>query len=313
MMRFAECSSRFSRIFRLAVALVYRGVFLALRKTFYRAGKPLRSRVVIVGSFLAGGAGKTPLVRELVRRMNAENLRVAILCHAVAWDEFRMLRVEFGTSVFKTRNRYGTARKIDGKFDVIVCDGGLEDTRFVNADAFILRWDESAKNFTDLIPAGNCVSLEKDHSGTREIRCSRIAESQGEKECPATGWKVSFGIASIQNGEGMPLPRGSKCVLVTAIGDPERFAKDVEAAGIFLTRKIFLRDHSKRFARILQSELKSEIPIVMTEKDFVRLSEKARKNPLLYLAKERVSLGESVLGYLNALAGGAFRNPPSML
>lgn len=313
MLRFAEHPLKFSRIFRLAVALVYRGVFLALRKTFYRERKPLQSRVIVVGSFLAGGAGKTPLVREIVRRLSAENLRIAILCHSAAWDEFRLLLSEFGTSVFKTRNRYGMARKIDRSFDVIVCDGGLEDTRFVNADTFVLRWSESAKNFTDLIPAGKCASLEKDHPEAREIRCFRLSENRGEKKYPTLDWEVSFGISTIRNGKGRSLPRGAKCELVTAIGNPDRFAKDVEAFGIVVVEKIFLPDHSKRFARILRSGRKREIPIVMTEKDWARLPEETKKNPLLYLARERVSLGKSVLDYLNALAGGAFRNPPSIL
>ncbi len=313
MMRFAKRLSIFSRIFRLALALVYRGVFLLSQRTFYRKRKPLQSHVVIVGSFLAGGAGKTPLVRELVHRMNAESLRVAILCHSAAWDEFRMLRSEFGSSVLKTRNRYRTARQIDGSFDVIVCDGGLEDTRFADADTFVLRWGESATSIADLIPSGNCVSLEKDHPGAREIRCLRLSENRCEREYPASDWSVSFGISTIRNGKGTPLPRGAKCLIVTAIGNPERLAKDVEAKGICVTRRIFLPDHSKRFARILRPKLNGEIPVVMTEKDWVRLPEKAKENPLLYLARERVSLGKSVLDYLNAAAGGAFKKPPSTL
>ena len=313
MLRFVERPSNFFRIFRLAGALVYRCAYLTLRKTFYRKRKSLQSRVIVVGSFLAGGAGKTPLVREFVRRLSAENLRVAILCHSAAWDEFRLLRSEFGTSVFKTRNRYGVARKIDGAFDIIVCDGGLEETRFVNADTFVLRWSESAKNFTDLIPAGKCASLEKDHPETREIRCFRLSENRGEKKYPTLDWEASFGISTIRNEKGRSLPSGAKCDLVTAIGNPDRFAKDVEAFGIVVVEKIFLPDHSKRFARILRSRRKREIPIVMTEKDWARLPEETKKNPLLYLARERVTLGKSILDYLNAVAGGAFKKPPSTL
>ena len=313
MLRFAKLFSKFSRIFRLALALVYRGGFLLLRKTVYRAKTPLKSKVVILGSFLAGGAGKTPLVREFARRMRKENLRVAVICHAAAWDEFQMLFSEFGSSVLKTRNRYETARKIDGKFDMILCDGGLEDTRFANADVFVLRWGESAKKIKDLIPCGKCVSLEKDHPGARTIRSSRLADNLYENENAEKDWSVSFGISTVQNSEGKALPRGSECVLVTAIGDPDRFAKDVEAGGFFLAKKVFLPDHSKLFSRALRSELKNGLPIVMTEKDCARLSKQDKKNPRFFVARERVVVGDAVEDYLKALAGGAFKNPPSML
>ncbi len=313
MLRFAKRFSKFSRIFRLAFALVYRGCFLISRKTVYREKAPLKSKVVVVGSFLAGGAGKTPLVREFAHRMKKENLRVAVICHAAAWDEFQMFFSEFGSSVFKTRNRYETARKIDGKFDMILCDGGLEDTRFANADVFVLRWSESAKRIADLIPCGKCVSLEKDHPGARTIRCSRLADNLYENKDVKKNWNVAFGISTVQNSDGNFLPKGAECAVVTAIGDPDRFAKDVEANGFFVAGKVFLSDHSKRFVQILQWELQSGLPIVMTEKDWARLSEKLKKNLRLFVARERVVFGNALENYLNALAGGAFKNPPSML
>lgn len=313
MMRFAKQFPKFLFAFRFALALVYRGGFLLLRKTVYREKAPLKSKVIIVGSFLAGGAGKTPLVRELVRRMKSENLRVAVLCHAAAWDEFQMLFSEFGMSVFRTRNRYGTAQRIDGKFDVIVCDGGLEDTRFVKADVFVLRWSESAKNIANLVPCGKCVSLEKDHPGANKIRCFRLADNLYEMKDPEKDGSVSFGISAVQNGEGMLLPRGAECALVTAIGNPERLAKDVEAGGFTICRKVFLPDHSKRFVRTLREELLCGMSIVMTEKDWARLPGEVKENPRLFVARERVVVGEAVEDYLNALVGGAFKNPPSML
>lgn len=313
MLRFANLSSKISHPFRFALAIVYRSGFLLLRKTVYREKAPLKSKVIIVGSFLAGGAGKTPLVRELALRMKLENLRIAILCHAVAWDEFQMLFSEFGCSVFKTRNRYETARKIDGQFDMILCDGGLEDTRFANADVFVLRWNESAKRMADLIPCGKCVSLEKDHPEAKKIRCFRQADNLYEKKSAEKNWNVSFGISAIQNGDGKFLPKGAKCAVVTAIGDPERFAKDVEANEFFVARKVFLPDHSKRFVQALLAELLREFPIVMTEKDWARLSGQDKKNPRLFVARERVVVGDAFEDYLNALAGGAFKNPPSML
>ena len=53
--------------------------------------------------------------------------------------------------------------------------------------------------------------------------------------------------------------------------------------------------------------------MVITEKDAARLDADAKKNPLLYIAEERVELSAALNAYLNAAAGGAARNPPSTL
>lgn len=317
-MRFAETFfSKVSFVVRLFAAAIYRSVFLLLRRTFYRPREPLRIPVVIVGAFRVGGSGKTPFVLELSRRLAEKKMRVAVLCHAAAWDEFSLLRSKcVGASMFKTRNRYGIAKRIERNFDVILCDGGLEDTRFSRATVFVLRGRERAKNILDLIPLGICASLEKDHPEAREIRCFRSAERKlpdARTIPPESFFCVSFGIAAIQNGEGKVPAPGTECSVVTAIGDPDRFAKDVESFGLAVSRKIFLPDHFRGYARALRAELRRGLPVVVTEKDAVRLESADRKNPKLFVASESVFFGRALDAYLNALFGGAFKNPPSML
>ena len=293
---------------RVLLACVYRICFCAFRFAYYRAQKPLKkSRIVIVGSFLAGGAGKTPLVQKMAEIFLNQGKSVAVLCHRAAWDEFRMLRsTTRGISVLKTADRFGTAQKLDGKWDIILCDGGLEDTRFVNADVFVLRWDERAKSFTDLIPFGPCVSLEKDHPEAWTVKCSR---TQAESD----RFAAAFSIESILNFRGESLAKNTSVAIVTGIGMPERFAMDVSDFGLSIERKIFLHDHSKNYVKRLQKELCENLPIVLTEKDYARLTLQEKENPLLYVAKERVQINSLFEDYLKALAGGAARIPPSTL
>ena len=63
----------------------------------------------------------------------------------------------------------------------------------------------------------------------------------------------------------------------------------------------------------MREELLCGMSIVMTEKDWARLPGEVKENPRLFVARERVVVGEAVEDYLNALVGGAFKNPPSML
>lgn len=301
---------------KFAFACLYRTGYLLLRKTIYRPKETLKSPVIILGSFLAGGAGKTPLTIELAKRFSAEGLRVAILCHSAAWDECKLIAKKVpAVSLFKTQNRYAVAQKIDGKFDVILSDGGLEDTRFVGANIFILRWNECAKKISDLIPAGKCVSLEKDHplgKLTKQIICSEKI-SAAEKSKITEDECVQFFIEKIQNAKGECLPQNAECAVVVGIGNPERFVRDVKNFGARVSHFRSLPDHAKNYeANILQEISRGQI-IVITEKDFVRLRPEIQKSPLLYIAEERVKIGTKIFSYLKAAAGGAAKNPPSTL
>lgn len=307
--------ANFSFVSRYALAWIYRCGYSVSRRLRYRP-KPFcwKSRLIIIGSFLSGGAGKTPLVAKMAERWALQNFRVAVLCHRVAWDEFEMLRKKLaGVDVFRTSNRYELAKKLDGDYDIILCDGGLEDSRFVGASVFVLRWAENADSVRGLVPLGNCVSLEKDHPEAIPIECFRLAESSMETRKAKKRLCAFFGISQVKNDCGETLPAGAEVCLVTGIGAPERFVRDVESLGVTVKRKVFLPDHSSNYVRYLNRELRGDYPIVLTEKDAARLEDRTRKNARLYVAKERVEVSEMLDGYLNAAAGGAAKNPPSTL
>lgn len=304
-----------SFVARYALAWIYRCGYSVSRRVLYRP-KPFcwKSRLIIIGSFLSGGAGKTPLVAKMAGRWALRNFRVAVLCHRAAWDEFEMLQKSLvGVDVFLTANRYELAKNLDGDYDVILCDGGLEDTRFVGADIFVLRWAENADSIKCLIPLGNCVSLEKDHPDAIPVECFRLAEKSKEVGFTKKRLCAFFGISQVKNYFGESLSAGAEVCLVTGLGAPERFVRDVETLGMAVKKKVFLPDHSPNYARYLNKELRENYPIVLSEKDAARLDDRIRKNARLYVAKEEVEVGELLDDYLNAAAGGAFKNPPSTL
>lgn len=291
----------------------YRIGYLLFKRTIFRRREALsRSRVIIVGSYLSGGAGKTPLTEKIAKELSSHGNRVAVLCHAAAWDECEMLRGSSpAAETFLTRNRYALAKRLDGLFDVILCDGGLEDTRFSNADVFALRWGERAHSIRDSIPMGSCSSLESDHPGARTVSCFRKASLRG-KDLPL-GFSASFGISKMENFLGESLQAKARASVVTAIGNPDRFVEDVEDFGIDVSKTVFLRDHSRRYAKRLRKELLGGSPVIITEKDLARLDGETKRNPRLYVARMQVDLSRDFRDYLNAAAGGAARNPPSTL
>ena len=79
----------------------------------------------------------------------------------------------------------------------------------------------------------------------------------------------------------VPLPaatEGPKAFLVAALGNPERFRRDLAAKGIAITGRRFFRDHYQLrpkdwIACTVQAKARSSDVIITTEKDAVKISE----------------------------------------
>ena len=176
----------------LVAAACYHAVYKLHHRVCLRPGKPLEhAQLIVVGSFLAGGAGKTPFTAWLAQfllensRSAADGIagkecvagtsagkecaapRIAILCHSRAQDEAEMLRQQFAgmpqVRVIATPNRYKTAHEIDRDYDYIVCDDGFEDTRLAGTKTIRLDWGKPPAHLRELLPAGKNRSLLQDH------------------------------------------------------------------------------------------------------------------------------------------------------
>ncbi len=291
---------------RLVLAICYRALYRLHHAICLRPGKPLRhSRLVVVGAYRTGGAGKTPFCTWLAETLSAHEKHVAILCHEYAYDEAAMLREHFaGTprvKIFTTRNRYRLAHELDRskEFDFILCDDGFEDSRLVGATTFVLLWENAPTHLCELWPLGNAKSLAKDHNGhhsghTVEIRCNGTAP------------KIRFAINNITSRKGEDLrsvqgPAYYKQInIFCGIGDPERLCNDIREQGVTISGKTFLKDHDRLFSNKLQRVLQEnpQSAFVITEKDAARL-EKAPEKPFpwpdnLYIARQKTIVDKTL-------------------
>ena len=273
------------RLILLALAGIYYIAYKVHHRFCLRQGKPLEhARLVVVGSFLTGGAGKTPFCAWLARNLHAGTFgkpyrNIAILCHKAAQDEAEMLRekLPFAT-VVATANRYRTAHELDREYDCILCDDGFEDSRLTGAT--VVRLDRSVppRRIRDLVPAGKNRSLEQDH------------------ETPAmtlTREDIQFRIVRIVNAVGSPSPADP--AVLCGIADPERFLADLTNFGISPSRFTALPDHSQKLEKKLLELVGQGIATVITEKDSARLSEATRKNPLVFVAYQEINVQEQAL------------------
>ena len=258
------------------LALVYRIGYLLHHLFFLKPGKPLsHAQLIVVGSFLAGGAGKTPFCLWLVRRIPA-NYKVAVLCHSKAWDEVNLYKIKLcdcaNVRVYATKNRYKTAHEIDAQFDFVICDDGFEDSRLVGAKVIRLDWSQPPVSLKNLIPLGKYRSLVQDHEAP-----ALVAHCYGMEQ------DVSFAIDGI-NAEGF----SGRSAVVCGLGNPIRFVEDLKKAGVDVQTVIQRPDHDSKFTVAVISAMEVADAVWMTEKDVCRLPAELQRNPKIKAAKQKV-------------------------
>lgn len=292
------------RLILLALAGIYYIAYKVHHRFCLRQGSPLgHARLIVVGSFLAGGAGKTPFVAWLAQFISAGNdgnssaagkegaaPRIAILCHDRAQDEAAMLRQKFAglpqVHVIATPNRYRSAHEIDRDYDFIICDDGFEDSRLAGAITIRLDRAGTPQRIADLVPAGRNRSLPRDHEEPA------VTLGQGD---------IRFRIGRIANVGNEPCPAGP--VAICGIGDPERFRQDLASYGIEPAGFIARPDHDRRFEQTIMKFLAQGASLVMTEKDFARLPEKWRLHPNVFVAYQEIEVSAPAAEAIRACCG----------
>lgn len=283
---------------KICLAGIYRIAYKFHHLICLKPGKPLEhARLVVVGSHLAGGAGKTPFCAWLAENLHSGALapactepsrpgpRIAVLCHSAAADETEMLRekLPFAT-VVTTSNRYRTAHELDRDFDFIICDDGFEDTRLTGAIVIRLDCDDLPRHIRDLVPAGKYRSLAQDHA--------KPALALGPAD-------VQHRISGIVNAAGSPCP--ALPIAVCGIGDPERFRKDLADYGTAPSKLIATPDHCKNFEKHLLQAIREGHHAVITEKDSTRLRNEIRQNPAVFVARQQTTVSGTAFQAISAL------------
>ncbi|MDR2579817.1 MAG: tetraacyldisaccharide 4'-kinase [Fibromonadaceae bacterium] len=269
------------KVFHLFLASLWRIGYLIDSKTRLAPKKNIhfRTPLIGIGSLLAGGAGKTPYTAYLAEKLKAQGLNVAIICKKTGDENLWLAKKGF--EVF-CGNRFELCKELDGKFDLLISDDGLEDRRLSHALWICLSWGEQANSLKDIIPAGNCRSLWKDHP---EIACIKKCAMDWEDTAETIeAADIVFSMKLPVNIKGDTLPAGSGIAALAGIARPHRFFSGLRN-NYFLTKKIECSDHSKNIQKKAEKALKTGLPVVITEKDSVKLSEDVLQNPNLYVCE----------------------------
>lgn len=269
------------------VSLVF-GLLAALRRAGFRAGL-LRSHrlpvpVVVVGNVVAGGSGKTPVVIALVRHLRTHGVAVGVVsrghgrhtddCREVlpdslvsqVGDEPALIARAGGVPVFVARRRTEAAQALlaaHPRTQLIVCDDGLQHYA-LQRDIEICVFDERGTGNGWLLPAGplrepwpraaDLVLHTADAPAFAGHRARRILAAHALR-----GDGTRQPLAALA---GMPLRA------VAGIARPEAFFAMLRAHGLTLADTVALPDHHDYNDGL---ELATDLPLICTEKDAVKL------------------------------------------
>jgi len=299
-----------------ATPVVRAGMWLRLQ----RSRVFVDARVISFGNLTAGGTGKTPAVIERARTESAAGRKVAVLtrgygsepvrqpvvvdaatpnAYALVGDEGALIaRKVPGARVVKCPDRVAGARVAMAEYgcDTLILDDGYQYVRLARNENVLLVDATNPFGNGRLVPRGILREpMAAARRATRIIltRCDQADDLPNlmatllmtAPQAPVRKTRhAPTGLWRIAGGEELPLDtiRERPVKAVCAVACPEAFFKTLEDAGAEVADRVAFTDH----ADVPQDAFAFEGPVVVTEKDAVRLDPTRIADNVLALAVE---------------------------
>lgn len=254
-------------------------------------------KILVVGNLTVGGSGKTPLVIRLCHMFGQAGLKVAVVSRGYGRKQSGMVVVQAdstvdmvgdeplvtfqrtGVPVVVSSDRCQAAQHLfENGIDIVIADDGLQHHRLPRfMEICVIDGDRAFGNRL-LLPAGPLREpLE------RLSTVDHVVVNGGEHftSSPADTIRMNMipGLLFALNGNETWRPSqftGCRVNAVAGIGNPDRFFKSLENAGMQVVQYAFPDHHHYREEDF--NEMDAGIPIIMTEKDAVKCKTLALKN-----------------------------------
>jgi tetraacyldisaccharide 4'-kinase len=274
-------------------SVLFRGA-VALRRLLYRAGvlgsSAMRVPVIVVGSIVVGGTGKTPLARALAAALAKAGWRPGLVARgyggnnaaprpvgrsddpSVVGDESLLLAAD-GFPVWVGHDRAAAASSLlaaDPRCDVVIADDGLQ--HYALRRDFEIAVIDAARGLGNgaMLPAGPLREprgrLAEVNAVVRLVSADAPSESEGSS---AMRYEALPWVNLARPGEAADLEawRRGQIHALAGIGDPDRFFAELRRLGLDPICHAFSDHH--RFVPD-DVRLPGATAILMTEKDAVK-------------------------------------------
>ncbi|MEQ1558660.1 MAG: tetraacyldisaccharide 4'-kinase [Methyloglobulus sp.] len=264
-----------------------------LRRYFYRVGLlksyTLPVPVIVVGNITVGGTGKTPLVIWLAEHLKRAGFRPGIISRGYGGqsasspqsvdensdvskvgDEALLIARQTHCPVVVDPSRVAAAKKLLDGFgcNVVLSDDGLQHYK-LNRDIEIAVID-GERRFGN----GYCLPAGPLREPIERLSSVNFVVVNGEKyeDHEFAMQLVGDTVVNVLTGELKPLQdfQGLACHALAGIGNPERFFKCLEAAGLSCTTHSFPDHYQFQHDDI---EFGDNKLVLMTEKDAVKCTQ----------------------------------------
>ncbi len=273
----------------LPLSWLFRAI-VTVRRFYYRVYHYRRTLpsvfILVVGNLTVGGTGKTPFLIWLARQCRGHGLKVGIITrgykkhqagkilealpHSLSkdvGDEALLLVQKTACPVIVAANRMQAVGLLLSKYrpDVILSDDGLQHYKLPrNVEIAIV---DGARQFGN----GRCLPAGPLREPVSRIQECDLVVSNGRND----NYKYSFetvpesAVSLGQDTVRRPLQdfMDSTVHAVAGLGNPARFFRMLESAGIRIIRHVFPDHHAYVEADL---EFGDNKPILMTEKDAVK-------------------------------------------
>lgn len=295
--------ARAVRILLLPLSLLYAGgwqlYLLIYRLGLKRAQKP-HAKIVVVGNLVAGGTGKTPTVVFVANCLIDLGYKVVIGCSgygspraegATLTPAGPLTPEEWGDEPTEIRDRLPHIPMIVGRGRVkaaevcaenhpnaiLLMDDGFQHMPLAK-DLSIILDPATPNGFT--FPAGPY----RESRGTGSKRADLVI--------PSSEFQFRFSPLTFVTPDGKPTKAPTTANVITAIGRPDNFRRNLEEAGISIQEFEAYPDHDK--LDIDLSQRSQGIPWVVTQKDWVKLRTKPSSEKANVLIARRSATIEPV-------------------
>ena len=304
-----------------ALAALY-GTVVPLRRAAFRRGwlrvRRVGAPVIVVGNITVGGSGKTPFVIALVEHLCARGwspgvvsrgygrrsrIQVAVDAHTDTrdgGDEPVLIARRTGVPVVVDADRVAAAKRVVALgCDIVVADDGLQHEH-LHRDIEI-EIVEAGRRLGNglLLPAG---PLREPSRGSTDLRVENGIDGLSA-ESPRFELVGDTLIAG--DGRAQPLAQwhGQRVHAVAGIGNPQRFFRSLRGSGLDVVEHAFADHHAYAEEDLYFAE---RLPIVMTEKDWVKCERLAPANAWYLPVRAECSPGimDAIDGLLSARTGG---------
>ena len=255
--------------------------FINYLKTFNKK-KNFFIKTICVGNIYLGGTGKTPLAIQINKILRKKNPVFIKKNYKDQIDEQKLLKLN--GNLICTNLRYNGVQIAENKkYKVGILDDGLQD-KSINYNISIVCFNSTSgigNGF--LLPAG---PLRENITVIKNYDAIFLNGKNKNKKLEKTLKNINQNI-KIFYGKYIPknlkkFNLNKKFIFFSGIGNPDEFEKTLKNYNFKIKEKFIFPDHynfsSKDLNHIKKIAKNKKLEIITTEKDFMRISKKNRKN-----------------------------------